>query len=68
MRLVGDRTSFRDAFLRFNPNNELNGLTLAKLERVGREAELLDTYTDGTVTVIFDDGVAHDMPEEVLDM
>ena len=64
VRLLGDETSFRAAFSRFGPNDEQNGLTLAKLERLGQEAEILRAYSDGTVTVRFDDGVEHDMPME----
>ena len=66
VRLLGDETNFRAAFARFGPNDELNGLTLAKLERFGQEAELLHAYDDGTVTVRFDDGREHDMPIEAL--
>ena len=67
VRLLGDKTSFRAAFSRFGPNDEQNGLTLAKLERLGQEAELLHAYSDGTVTARFDDGLEYDMPVEALE-
>ena len=65
MRLLIDEVSFKDAFSRF-PNDKLNGLSPDKLKRLGHEAEILDVYTDGTVTCRFDDGVQHDMPVEAF--
>ena len=65
MRLLSDEASFREAFSRF-PNDDINGLSPDKLMRLGQEAQILQTYTDGTVTCRFDDGAQHDMPVEVL--
>ena len=67
MRLLSDDKSFRDAFSRFGPNDKQNGFTIAKLGRLGQEAELLQAYTDGTVTVRFEDGLELDMPVEALE-
>ena len=65
VRLLSSETLFREAFSRF-PNDELNGYSTAKLERLGQEAEILQEYSDRTVTCRFDDGVRHDMPIEAL--
>ena len=64
-RLLIDEVSFKEAFSRF-PNDEHNGLSPNKLKRLGQEAEILEVYTDGTVTCRFDDGVLHDMPVEAF--
>ena len=66
VRLLGDKASFRLAFSRF-PKDEVNGLGPAKLERLGQEAEILQSYSDDTVTCRFDDGVLHDMPVETIE-
>ena len=65
MRLLIDEVSFGEAFSRF-PNDEVNGLSPDKLKRLGQEAEILEVYSDGTVTCRFDDGVRHDMPIEAF--
>ena len=61
VRVLGDETSFREAFSHF-PNDELNGISPAKLERLGQEAVILNTFVDNTVTCRFDDGAQYDMP------
>ena len=65
VRLLSDETSFRESFRRF-PNDALNGLSPAKLNRLGQEVEILQMYEDETVTCKFDDGVQYDMPIEAL--
>ena len=67
MRLLGDEASFRDAFSRFGPNDKQNGLTLEKLARRGQEAYIQAAYSDGTVTVRFDDGLEYDVPIEAVE-
>ena len=65
VRLLSDEISFRKSFRRF-PNDELNGLSPAQLNRLGQEVEILETYPDETVKCKFDDGVQYDMPIEAL--
>ena len=65
IHVLSDETSFREAFLRF-PNDELNGISPAKLERLGQEAVILNAYSDYTVTCRFDDGAQYDMPADAL--
>ena len=65
VRLLSDETSFNESFRRF-PNDEVNGLSSAKLDRLGQEVEILETYADETVTCRFDDGVQYDMPIEAF--
>ena len=66
VRLLSDEALFREAFLRF-PNDELNGLSPAKLERLGWKAEVLEKYADRTLTFRFEDGVQLDMPSEAIE-
>ena len=65
VRLLSDEQLFRESFSRF-PNDEVNGFSPDKLQRLGHEAEILQTYTDRTATCRFDDGVRHDMPVEAF--
>ena len=65
MRVLGDETSFREACSHF-PNDELNGVSPAKLERLGQEAVIVNTFIDNTVTCRFDDGAQYDMPATAL--
>ena len=66
VHLLDDEALFLEAFSRF-PNDEVNGLNPAKLEKLGQEAEILEAYSDHTVKCKFDDGAMHDMPVEALD-
>ena len=65
MRVLGDETSFREACSHF-PNDELNGVSPAKLERLGQEAVIVNTFIDNTVTCRFDDGAQYDKPATAL--
>ena len=66
VRVLSDKVSFQEAFLRFR-NDEVNGLSPAKLEQLGQEADIINTFSDGTATCEFALGVQHDMPVEVLE-
>ena len=66
VRLLSDEVSFMEAFQRF-PDDELNGISPVKLERLGQEAIILASYHDNTVTCRFDDGAQHDMPIEAIE-
>ena len=66
VRLLSDEVSFMEAFQCF-PDDELNGISPVKLERLGQEAIILASYHDNTVTCRFDDGAQHDMPIEAIE-
>ena len=65
VRLLDDQVSFRLAFSRF-PNDKVNGLSPAKMDRLGQEAEIVHMYRDKTFSCRFDDGVLHDLPLEAI--
>ena len=66
MRLLSGETAFMEAFSRF-PNDALNGLSPAKMKRLGQAGEILRTHSDGTVSCRFDDGDQHAFPVEALE-
>ena len=63
VRLLSDVAAFRSSFSRFS-SDSLNGLTDAKLARIGQLAKIGMSYNDHTATCEFSDGTVLDFPAE----
>ena len=63
MHLLSDVATFRSSFSRFS-SNTLNGLTDAKLARIGQLAKTNNTFDNDTATCEFADGTMLDFPAE----
>lgn len=64
VRLLGSEYAYRSSFRRFQ--DEQNGVTEAKLKRMGQECVIQATFNDDTLTCAFDDGVTVDFPFESI--
>ena len=62
VRLHADETDLVRSFDRFD--DEVNGVSAAKITRVGQFAEIVDVFRDRTMTCKFADGVLLDFPFE----
>ena len=63
VRLLSDAAAFRSSFSRFS-SDPLNGLTDAKLARIGQLAKINTSFGDYTATCEFQDGTVLDLPYE----
>ena len=64
VRLVANEPAFRLAFARFDSDDAVNILTADKLRRMGQVAQIVDSYQDRTMTLLFLDGTTADFPWE----
>lgn len=68
VHLISDADAFREAFSRFDGDEDENDWSPAKQQYMGWPAEVVGVYDDKTLTLQFTDGVQLDFPFEAIDL
>eukprot|EP01052_Picozoa_sp_SAG31_P043924 SAG31_NODE_7479_length_1679_cov_1.360127_1_plen_152_part_00 len=65
--LVSDPEQFREAFFRFDGDEDGNDWSAEKDEKIGQSAVVTVVFDDKTLTLEFDDGMHLDFPYEAIE-